>query len=143
MRYAMIDASNNVMNVIEAGGGLTEWDGHSLIALQDGQFCSPGGTYNPDTQTFSAPPPPAKVPQPISMFGLFELIQAVAGISDATLVAAHNDPNLAALWVKASFMPSSFLTDDDHTAAVFSALVANSYLTTDNVAAIKAAWPAS
>lgn len=58
-RWALIDAINAVVNVIEWDGvaPYTPPAGLTMIAT-NGQACGPGFTYDPATGTFVEPPPP-------------------------------------------------------------------------------------
>lgn len=84
-------------------------------------------------------PPAAPVPATIDALALLDLLQSAGGMTDAQLVAARDDPALAAFWIKLQ-LARAILPDDARTAEGLAALQTLGYLPA-GVPAVLAAWP--
>lgn len=65
-RYAVIDQNNVLTNVV-AWDGVSLYnpgDGLTLVPINEGASYGPGWIYDPATQTFIDPNPPAPEPTP-------------------------------------------------------------------------------
>lgn len=85
------------------------------------------------------PPPPEPQPAMLTRLQFVELAQSAGGMTDAQLVAARNDTDLGALWIKLE-LSSGVERDHDGTTGGLAALDAKGYLP-NGAAAVLAAWP--
>jgi hypothetical protein len=79
-------------------------------------------------------------PRALTKLEFVELAQSAGGMSDAQLVAANADPQLAALWLKLT-LAGEVQRDHPATQAGLGALAALGYLP-NGAAAVLDAWPA-
>lgn len=84
-------------------------------------------------------PPPAPQPVQLTKLQFITLGQTDGGMTDAQLVAARSDENLAAMWIKLE-MATSVDRDNADTQAAIGALDLLGYLP-NGAAAVLAAWP--
>ena len=124
MIYDVLDGNGAVVNV---------------IVLEDpSAWTPPTGcsvrVHVPPEPTVSDP-----VPQPLDEAALIDLCQSAGGMTDAQLVAAFNDANLAAFWIKLR-AASTILPTDQRTIAGLDAVETLGYLP-EGAAAVLAAWP--
>lgn len=82
------------------------------------------------------PPPPA--PRALTRLQFVTLCQSAGGMTDAQLVAAHEDPNLKPLWIKLT-MATAVERDDPATTAGLQAMQALGHLS--DAQAVIDAWP--
>lgn len=87
-------------------------------------------------------PAPVFTPASLTHLQFIEHVQAVGGVSDAELVAAKADANLAAFWLKFD-MATSLERDNATTQAGLAALVATGHLTELASQAIIDEWPSA
>jgi hypothetical protein len=93
------------------------------------------GTYtNP-----VAPLIPARLAS-LSKLEFMELVQSAGGMTDAQLVAAHNNAALAALWIKFDRAPEQIHKDHPLVAPGLAALAALGYIP-NGAQALLDAWP--
>lgn len=91
-------------------------------------------------EAYEAPPVPDPAPLSLTHLQFIEHAQAVGGITDAELVAAEQDANLAAFWIK--FRLATSIDRDNPTIGVgLNALVTLNYLTAAERAAVAEQWP--
>lgn len=139
MRVA-VEKNGMIINVIEAESvaaaqalfpDATALDADATGA-QKGYENQGGGTYAP---------PAAPAPEPVALTKLqfVSLGQAAGGMTDAQLVAARSDSNLAAMWIKLD-LATSVDRDNAITQAALTDLDNFGYLPS-GAAAVLAAWP--
>ena len=77
-KYALIDANNDVVNIV-LWDGVTPWTPPSGLTAIQSDTAQIGGTWD-GTNFHPAPPPPVVVPQSVTRF------QALAALSNANLL---------------------------------------------------------
>ena len=97
-----------------------------------------GATSNGDG-TFTNPPSVPSPPLSLTKLEFVTLCQTAGGMTDANLVSAHTDTNLAAMWIKLD-MATSVDRDNAITTAGLAALAGLGYLP-NGAAAVVSAWP--
>lgn len=88
------------------------------------------------------PPTPVVMPAGLTHLQFILHVQDVGGVSDADLVAAKADPNLAAFWLKFD-MATSLERDNPTTQAGLQALVMTGHLTEQARQAVIDEWPSA
>ncbi len=125
-----------IYDVLSADGAVV-----NVIVLEDPSAWTPpaGCSVRPHV-----PPEPVvsdPVPQPIDEAALIDLCQSAGGMTDAQLVSAFNDPQLAAFWIKLR-ATSTILPTDQRTQDGLAAVDALGYLP-EGAQAVLDAWPAA
>ncbi|NCA72554.1 MAG: hypothetical protein EOM91_21345 [Sphingobacteriia bacterium] len=127
----------NVYDVIDASGAVV-----NVIVLDDPAAWTPPVGCTVRVHVPPEPPEPVVVdPTPVPLDGaaLIDLCQSAGGMTDAMLVSAHQDPMLAAFWIKLGFA-AQILPSDPRTQDGLAAVAALGYLPA-GAATVLAAWP--
>lgn len=137
MRVA-IAADNTVINVVEA----------PTVALA--KSLHPGATaftagdvgigWVKEGGAWVAPAVAAPQAKSLTHLEFIEHVQTAGDLTDADLVAAKNDANLTAFWIKFE-MATSLQRDNPTTVQGLAALVATGYLSAEQREAIVELWP--
>lgn len=97
MRKVLVDADNNVVNVIEWSEGSDYTPPEGLTLVDDGDGAAIGGTYNPAAKTFTPPavvdPDPTVAPPTGEEFAALQ--QQVAAIQAVAIPAWASGVNYA------------------------------------------------
>ena len=136
MIYAQISPNDVVVAVSELAGVV---DAPHMIPIE-GEPPALGSIW--DGEGFTSPPAPEPAPLSLTHLQFIEHVQWVGGITDAELVAAEADANLAAFWIK--FRLATAIDRDNPTISVgLDALVTLNYLTSAERAVVIDEWPAA
>ncbi len=104
-------------------------------------YTDPGDPKYGTSETVEHPDPPT-APTTLSHLEFIELVQSAGGMTDAQLVAAHNDASLAALWIKFDHAPASIEKTHPLVTPGLDALAAAGYVPNGRDAVLDA-WPES
>lgn len=89
---------------------------------------------------YTAPPAQEAQPKDLDALGFQLLVQQIAGMSDADVLAAYDDANLRLMWKRLE-MATSVPRDAALTVSGLAAMVEFGHITAEQSAAIVAQWP--